>query len=146
MRLKKIKTSFKLQIGYLRRQFINCFFSLKLASTVFPPNFRSNSRYGVTKSLWESRNTSTLGGAPEWSKQSHIVRPKMQFVIQEMVVGSHFWRPTAVAQLLIGDVPWDGQAELAKVVKWDTHHTEGRVDPKVDEGQNGFRFWLPQSM
>jgi hypothetical protein len=28
----------------------------------------------------------------------------------------------------------------------DTHHAEGRVDPKVDEGQNGFRFWIPQSM
>jgi hypothetical protein len=40
---------------------INCFFSLKPASTVFPPNCGSNSRYGVTKSLWESRNTSTLG-------------------------------------------------------------------------------------
>jgi hypothetical protein len=25
-------------------------------------------------------------------------------------------------------------------------HAEGRVDPKVDEGQNGFRFWIPQSM
>jgi hypothetical protein len=36
---------------------INCFFSLKPASTVFPPNCHSNSRYGVTKSLWESRIT-----------------------------------------------------------------------------------------
>jgi hypothetical protein len=27
-----------------------------------------------------------------------------------------------------------------------THHAEGRVDPKVDESQNGFRFWIPQSM
>jgi hypothetical protein len=26
------------------------------------------------------------------------------------------------------------------------HHAEGRVDPKVNEGQNGFRFWMPQSM
>jgi hypothetical protein len=39
---------------------INCFFSLKPASTVFPPNCRSKSRYGVTKSLWESLNTSTF--------------------------------------------------------------------------------------
>jgi hypothetical protein len=39
---------------------INCLFSLKPANTVFPPNYRSNSRYGVTKSLCESRNMSTL--------------------------------------------------------------------------------------
>jgi hypothetical protein len=26
------------------------------------------------------------------------------------------------------------------------HHAEGRVDPKVREHQNGFRFWIPQSM
>jgi hypothetical protein len=26
------------------------------------------------------------------------------------------------------------------------HHAEGRVDPKVRECQNGFRFWIPQSM
>jgi hypothetical protein len=30
---------------------IYCFFSLKPASTVFPPNCHSNSRYGVTKNL-----------------------------------------------------------------------------------------------
>jgi hypothetical protein len=23
-----------------------------------------------------------------------------------------------------------------------THHAEGRVDPKVDEGQNVFQFWI----
>jgi hypothetical protein len=28
----------------------------------------------------------------------------------------------------------------------DPHHAEGRVDPKVREHQNGFRFWIPQSM
>jgi hypothetical protein len=27
-----------------------------------------------------------------------------------------------------------------------SHHAEGRVDPKVREHQNGFRFWIPQSM
>jgi hypothetical protein len=27
-----------------------------------------------------------------------------------------------------------------------THHAEGRVDPKVDEGKIGFWFWIPQSM
>jgi hypothetical protein len=26
------------------------------------------------------------------------------------------------------------------------HHAEGRVDPKVRERQNDFRFWIPQSM
>jgi hypothetical protein len=26
------------------------------------------------------------------------------------------------------------------------HHAEGRVDPKVRERQNGFRFWIAQSM
>jgi hypothetical protein len=36
------------------------FFSLKPDSTVFPPNCHSNSRFGVTKSLWESRSRSTL--------------------------------------------------------------------------------------
>jgi hypothetical protein len=39
---------------------------------------------------------------------------------------------------------------LALIVeKWlppTTHHAEGRVDPKVDEGKNGFWFWIPQSM
>jgi hypothetical protein len=30
------------------------------ASTAFPPNCRSNYRYGVTKSLWKSLNKSTL--------------------------------------------------------------------------------------
>jgi hypothetical protein len=39
---------------------IYCFISLKPASTVFPPNCHSNSRFGVTKSLWESRSMSTL--------------------------------------------------------------------------------------
>jgi hypothetical protein len=24
------------------------------------------------------------------------------------------------------------------------HHAEGLVDPKVDERQNGFQFWIPQ--
>jgi hypothetical protein len=28
----------------------------------------------------------------------------------------------------------------------ESHHAEGGIDPKVDEGQNGFRFWIPQSM
>jgi hypothetical protein len=28
----------------------------------------------------------------------------------------------------------------------ESHHAEGRVDPKVREHQNGFRFWIPQSM
>jgi hypothetical protein len=37
-----------------------CFISLKPASTVFPPNCHSNSRFGVAKSLWESCSTSTL--------------------------------------------------------------------------------------
>jgi hypothetical protein len=32
---------------------------LKPASTVFPPNCHSNSQFGVTISLWESRSTST---------------------------------------------------------------------------------------
>jgi hypothetical protein len=39
---------------------IKILFSLKPANTVFPPNCRSNYRYGVTKSLWESRTTSTF--------------------------------------------------------------------------------------
>jgi hypothetical protein len=37
-----------------------------------------------------------------------------------------------------------------KFMNWSvintTHHAEGRVDPKVRELQNGFRFWIPQSM
>jgi hypothetical protein len=37
-----------------------CFFSLKPTSTVFPPNCRSNSRFGVKKGLWESRSMFTL--------------------------------------------------------------------------------------
>jgi hypothetical protein len=36
--------------------------------------------------------------------------------------------------------------ERFQVIVESTHHAEGRVDPKVDEGQNGFRFWMPQSM
>jgi hypothetical protein len=40
---------------------INCFLASNLlVLAVFPPNSRSNSRYGVTKSLWEYRTTSTL--------------------------------------------------------------------------------------
>jgi hypothetical protein len=27
----------------------------------------------------------------------------------------------------------------------DAHHAEGRVDPEVNEGKNGFWFWIPQS-
>jgi hypothetical protein len=33
-----------------------------------------------------------------------------------------------------------------KYVVSSTHHAEGRVDPRVRERQNGFRFWIPQSM
>jgi hypothetical protein len=36
------------------------FISLKPASTIFTPNCHSNSRFGVTKSLWESLSMSTL--------------------------------------------------------------------------------------
>jgi hypothetical protein len=39
---------------------IYCFISLKPASTVFPPNCHSNSRFGVAKSLWEYCSTTTL--------------------------------------------------------------------------------------
>jgi hypothetical protein len=39
---------------------IYCFISLKPTSTVFPPNCHLNCRFGVTKSLWESRSMSTL--------------------------------------------------------------------------------------
>jgi hypothetical protein len=48
------------QILNLKSEFY-CFFSLKPASTVFPPNCRSKCRFGVKKGLWESRSTFTLG-------------------------------------------------------------------------------------
>jgi hypothetical protein len=49
----------KLNGDMMRRNLLKfyCYFSLKSDSTVLPPNCRSNSRFGVTKSLWESRIT-----------------------------------------------------------------------------------------
>jgi hypothetical protein len=40
---------------------IYCFFSLKPASTVFPPNCHLNFQFGVKKCWWDSRSVFTLG-------------------------------------------------------------------------------------
>jgi hypothetical protein len=48
-----------------------CFFSLKPASTVFPPNCRSNSRFGVKKGLWQSRSTLTFSNMAEKFSAEH---------------------------------------------------------------------------
>jgi hypothetical protein len=58
-----------------------CFFSLKPDSTVFPPYCRSNSRFGVAKSLWESRSTFTFknvgrhlpASAPDQKVPDHLL-------------------------------------------------------------------------
>jgi hypothetical protein len=61
----KIKTNSKQNFKRFLRRPLTAFFASTLLpdSTVsFPPNSNSNYRYGVTQSLWESHNTSTLGG------------------------------------------------------------------------------------
>jgi hypothetical protein len=47
---RKIKGNKSKQILNFKSEFY-CFFSLKPASTVFPPNCRSNSRFGIKKGL-----------------------------------------------------------------------------------------------
>jgi hypothetical protein len=44
------------------------------------------------------------------------------------------------------DSVYQGTTTLPITQKLRRENSEVRVDPKVDEGKNGFRFWIAQSM
>jgi hypothetical protein len=99
---------------------IYCFISLKPASTVFPPNCHSNYRFGVTKSLWESRSMSTL--APSCRKS--FPEGSSKYILHQGVILKTFAQRMQVSTLCF-DQSRRSNVDLATTSEaptWSSHH------------------------
>jgi hypothetical protein len=103
---------------------IYCFISLKPSSTVFPPNCHSNSRFGVTNSLWESRSTSTVG------KRMHIRTYTKTNPIQKEKNAAQLCQKAAEALLWLNSMAQQWQYIVSR------HNNSGSFYSKVEKNQN----------